>query len=381
MRSFLLAVCAAACVSGCAPAATQPVEDRSATLWHVESAPGLDALFLLAAATGDPLQAPQYPNEIDWIEAELAPEALAGFQGVADRMRDEMGSLPGPILALVFSGCAHESLQDVMTAAREPQCMEDSLRASPYYSDEFWGNIVSVLPEVGDALTGLEAAGYEAWYQDTVAPDIAEAVEAHRAVLLPRDVISHNEQYLSRSLDPDIHIVLLKFSGPYGARMLGQRFTTRYDFNPDIQLRTAVHELFHPPFDITDETVWAALQPLTEDPWLVSLIEHSNPIYGYSSLRGIVDEDSAQALEQIVNEQLDVALDPGEDWRRSDEGMHMLAAALYQAMREDGFAQEGGEYQAWLVSAVERGLFGPGEIRRRAGLIVGEEAVAKWDPE
>jgi hypothetical protein len=49
-------------------------------------------------------------------------------------------------------------------------------------------------------------------------------------------------------------------------------------------------------------------------------------------------------------------------------------------MREDGFAERGGNYPDWLDSVVERGLLTPAEVKRRAAIVVGDAAVKKWSP-
>jgi hypothetical protein len=59
--------------------------------------------------------------------------------------------------------------------------------------------------------------------------------------------------------------------------------------------------------------------------------------------------------------------------------MHMVAAALYHAIKDDGFDERGGVYADWLNDVLARGLLTPDEVRRRAREVVGEEAVAKWD--
>ncbi len=143
-------------------------------------------------------------------------------------------------------------------------------------------------------------------------------------------------------------------------------------------LRIASHEIFHPPFNLNDKDLMDRLQALEADPWVRSIVENHDPAYGYNSFQGVINEDSAQALDQIVSERLGFARDPGKRWRSADGGMHMIAAALYQAMTEDGFASTGGVYSDWLKSALDRGLLTPAEVRRRAALIVGYEAVQHW---
>jgi hypothetical protein len=151
-----------------------------------------------------------------------------------------------------------------------------------------------------------------------------------------------------------------------------------HDYPLDSQLRVAAHEMFHPPFDLDDEGMWDALSDLKDDAWVQAIIEESNPAYGYSSFEGIVNEGSAQALDQIVAERLGFAQDPGERWRSADGGMHMLAAAFYHALKEEEFEKTGGEYAQWLMSALERGLLRPDSVRQRAAEIVGDQAVQRW---
>jgi len=47
-------------------------------------------------------------------------------------------------------------------------------------------------------------------------------------------------------------------------------------------------------------------------------------------------------------------------------------------LREDGFDRSGGHFSEWLVAAIERGMFTPEEVKRRAALIVGQVAVDRW---
>jgi hypothetical protein len=109
-----------------------------------------------------------------------------------------------------------------------------------------------------------------------------------------------------------------------------------------------------------------------------SIVNDHDPAFGYNSFEGVLNEDSTSALDQIVSERLGFARDPAERWQTVDDGMHMLAAALYQLMQEDGFAERGGNYPMWLESTIERGLLVPSEVKRRAAIVVGEAAVAKW---
>lgn len=102
---------------------------------------------------------------------------------------------------------------------------------------------------------------------------------------------------------------------------------------------------------------------------------------GYRTLidDGLLQEDSTKALDQIVSERLGFARDPRKRFAEHDDGIHMLAAAFYHAMMDDGFAETGGVYGEWLKTAFQRGLLTPEEVRRRAAEVAGQEAVDRWD--
>jgi DNA-binding Lrp family transcriptional regulator len=46
-----------------------------------------------------------------------------------------------------------------------------------------------------------------------------------------------------------------------------------------------------------------------------------------------------------------VARNPADRWRKSDDGMHVLAAALYGLLRQDRWIETGGSIEAWLADA------------------------------
>jgi len=58
--------------------------------------------------------------------------------------------------------------------------------------------------------------------------------------------------------------------------------------------------------------------------------------------------------------------------------MHLLAAALYDLMKDSGFAERGGSFQEWFVEQVSAGGLAPREVERRARAVVGDSLVKRW---
>ena len=349
------------------------------TRWRVRSSEGLDALLLIGAAGGDVMQAEQYPEEIAWVREHVGAEGLAAMAALDQALRGQ-GALTGPTLANQMSAGPTDTLADLIAAAEDPdRLLRPGLEAASDWDEADYREMVLYLPHVAAAARALGAAGYVQWRTQTFGAAIDEGVAHVRAAVEERDVIGENQRFLARPLDPTIEIVVLAFCKPYGIRIKGQRFISHYSWDAGVQLRTAGHEIFHPPYDENDWRLWARLERLRADPWMNSIVVNHDPRFGYNSFEGVVNEDSTQALDQIVAERLGVSNPPHRRWRQSDGGMHMLAAALYHAMKQDGYDRAGGDYTQWLSSALDRGLLTPSEVRRRAALVVDAETVDQWD--
>ena len=57
-----------------------------------------------------------------------------------------------------------------------------------------------------------------------------------------------------------------------------------------------------------------------------------------------------------------------------------LTAALYRAMKLEGFDISGGSFETWLRSAIARDVLSPTNVKRLAAEVVGSAAVAAWGP-
>ena len=378
MRTILIILLVLWPVGACA----QETVEATRTQWVVTRAEGMDALLLIGAAGGDVMQADIYLGEIAWVRDNISPEGLEAIDRIDATLRQRIGVLAGPSMAYFFSANAVSTLDDVIASAADPRGrLQPGLMASPHWDAERFDNAVRLMPAIHTALVELQSAGFSSWYAASFADDVNAAISVNLDAVSAYDVIPEQERLLGRRLDPQVEILIANFSQPYGIRIMGQRFIAYHGWEADTQLRVAAHEIFHPPFDPNDAELAALLADLEADPWMQSIVNDHNPQYGYNSFMGVINEGSTQALDQIVSERLGFARDPGERWRHADGGMHMFAAAVYHAMREDGFADEGGAYSDWLKSALRRGLLSPSEVRRRATEVVGTETVDQWGPE
>lgn len=349
------------------------------TRWNVHTCPGLDAIVFIGALTGNKLQHNHYKSDVKLIRSQFDEEALEALERLTE-LAEISGTLIGPNLALLFSAGPIDTLNDVILSAQEPDArLRSNLEKSQYWDHREWlWYRDETIPDVLTVLLALRDAGFESYWRETAEPKLHLRVDLTREYLQRFDIIPEQERLLGRPLDPDIDVLLLYFSQPYGIRVTGQRLASHYSYPMDIQLRTATHEMFHPPFERGDMSIYAALEDLRSDPWMMSIVQDHDPALGYNTFPELLDESSTQALDQIVANRMGFGWGSGSRWRTTDDGMHMLAAAIYQMLREDRFDRTGGDYSEWLDSAIERGMFTPEEVKRRAALVVGQEAVNRW---
>jgi hypothetical protein len=345
----------------------------------VNTCPGLEAVVFIGALAGNELQLEHYGREVNHVRARMPKESLEALDRL-NEFADLSGTLIGPNLALLFSAGPAATLDDVISSALEPDALlRPNLEKSLYWDAREWEWFRDeTLPDVLTVLLGLRDAGFEDYWREIAAPKLNLRVDATENYLRRFDIIPEQERLLGRALDPHVEVFLLFFSKPYGIRITGQRLASHYSYPMFVQLRTATHEMFHPPFERADDSIYESLKPLANDPWMLSIVNDHDPSLGYNTFSELLDESATQALDQILADRMGLSPGPGARWRNSDGGMHMLATAIYQMLTEDGYHKTGGNFGDWLHSAIDRGLFSPDEVRRRAALIVGQEAVDRW---
>lgn len=376
VHRLAITVCIALSATSSAAAS---LDDRAFTRWNVHPCPGLDAVVFIGALTGNRLQRDHYKSDIKLFRSQFDEDAIEALEHLSELARIS-GTLIGPNLALLFSAGPITTLDDVIRSAQQPDArLRPTLEKSQYWDTREWESFRDeTIPDILTVLLALRGAGFESYWRKTAEPKLTLRVDLTREYLQQFDIIPEQERLLGRPLGPEINVLLLYFSKPYGIRVTGQRFASHYSYAVDVQLRMATHEMFHPPFQRGDMSIYAALEELRSDPWMMSILQDHDSALGYNTFPELLDESSTQALDQIVANRMGFGWGPGSRWRTTDEGMHMLAAAIYQMLREDRFDRTGGNYSEWLTSAIDRGLFTPDEVKRRAALVVGQEAVDRW---
>lgn len=375
-RNFLAAASAAACVAVTGAAAQPPSAEK--TKWVVRGSEGLDAIAFMSPLSGDPFYADHYRDAVTEFAPRLPADALAAIKALKARAAGAK-ILMSPFLSLRFSAGPDGTIDQLVASLDAAETiLRPPLEASPYWSAESWGPFLAAAPAVRSILLAMRDAGFAEFRRARFEPKAATRIPALREKLARFDVVQGVEQFTGRALDPQIEIVLLEFCKPHGIKVIGQKFLSAVDWPDEVHIRTAGHELLHPPVNMNGPAASAALAVLEQDALIQRVVREHDPAFGYNSLEGLFDEDLASALDQIIAEQFGVARDPAERWTDVDGGMHILASGFYGMMKRDGYARTGGDLERWLHDKANGGWLAPPYLHGAAAEVLKRPTDRLW---
>jgi len=328
---------------------------HTSTEWQLKPSLKYDALCLLNTLSGDPYYLQFYRGEYDHFHPLFTPEENAAFVRLKRVIKDEHHGIVSAQLSLYYSTVEDQTLPEMISTARDSSAMQAALKNTPYYSDSAWKAYDEGRPALEIALRALDRIGFASYWDQIARPGVERRI-AGLAPNLPKfNIIPEIEHHLGFALPSQtITVYVLSYSEPHGIRVSGLRFLTHKSYPFGIVLHNAIHESMHPPFDRNEPRVQNAIDLLSGDPLVVDKVKHHDPSFGYNTADGYIEEDSVEALEQIVSEHFGQGRDAHRYWKQQDGGMHVLATAIYTDYK--AALQRGPQkYSEWFVRAVEDG--------------------------
>ena len=349
------------------------------TQWHVRTSEGFDAICFLGPLSGDDFYSRYYRHELALFVPRLKQTTRDTIVRLY-RTAQKNGGLLGPDLCTLLSGGKDARLTDILTSLQAPDALvKPHYRQSPYWDEPSWQAFLAMRGDLIGVFEDMAAAGFSRFRNRYVAPRAARRLPELRKRLSGIDTIAEQEKLLGRKFpNPSIEIILLYFSKPHGIRIQGQRFLTHIDYPDEIVIRNADHELMHPPFNEHSAQIKAVLAVLSRDPLLERIVKRHDRHFGYNSLEGLLNEDTVQALEQIINEGFGISVPPAKRWTRADNGIHVLAAGLYGLLKAAGYDRTGGNIQTWLYTTAQTGRLAPASLHAAASRVLGRPVDKLW---
>lgn len=357
MRSLIwvLLVPGISCFVACSSGRARETTSQPTTAWELKPSLKYDALSLLNALSGDPFYLKYYQREYDHFQPLFFPEERRAFVQLKRVLKDEGGGIISATLTLYYSAVDDETLPEMIRTAHDSSRMKAALQRTPYWIPEAWTNFEKATPALETALRALDRVGFTEYWASAAKPKVEKRIAEIARDLPKYDIVPAIEKYLGFSLPSHtITIYLLAYSEPHGTRVTGLRFLTHISYPFGVVLHSAIHESMHPPYQTNDASVRRAVDLLGHDPLIMDKVAHHDPSFGYNSVPGYIEEDSVEALEQIVSEEFGAGRNARTYWYLQDGGMHLLAPAIYVSYKR-ALSQHPQPYSQWFVDAVNAG--------------------------
>lgn len=327
---------------------------HTTTRWQLMPSLVFDTFCWINILTGDPFYVRYYPQDYQAFQDCLTPEIIESLQRLKRTIKDEGQQIISALLCLYFSVTTDQTLIDVLQTLADSSQLQYHLRLTPYYQEDRWALYNATRPELMAIVRFLQANDFEGHWHHHILPRVEQRIQSLREEMSGFNVVLEDEVLLGAALPSDeLTVYVLNYVQPHGIRVVGTRFITDVSYPAATVVRIAVHEMFHPPFDAHSSEMQNCLASLQEDPFLARTFERRNPDYGYNTFKGFIEESCVRALEQLVNEKLGIAPhEARERWRVEDEGMHVFAACLYIALRQEQYNVRGETFQQFLARMV-----------------------------
>lgn len=349
------------------------------TRWKVETSEGLDAVMFLDALSGGTLYTDIYAEDLKRFAPRLPAAVRDDVPRLWKEAQDKGAGLLGPTIALIVSGAGAGDLAWLIALLGAPETnLRAPYQASPYWGPDTWTWFTSVAPRLKAVFVAMQKADFAGFLAERTGSALAQRCAELERALTPFDVITWQEKLTGRHFEPTIEIILLHFVQPHGVKVQGQRFLQSTDYGVTTTVRIAAHEMLHPGLPSGSPAQRAVLEALSADPLFPRIAKEHDPKWGYTSLEGLIDEDCCQALDQLIDEAFGVAHNPADRWRASDDGIHVLAGALYGMLRADHWLRKGGSFEQWIEAAARDGRFKPEVLHPIAARVLDRPADRLW---
>lgn len=335
------------------------------TNWKIEPSFKYDLCCFLNILTGDPYYQEHYPNEPNPYENKLPAEVQSAVTSLHKKLKLDNEIIISAWLCLYFSAIDGDELDDLIAAANDAAELKTNFKKTPYYKDESWEIFLSVKEELLLIFGFLKDNGFKEYWSENIKPRIEKRIDAEKEGLGKYDVIAQNEKMLGFKLPSDtITVYMLYYNRPHGIKITGMRFLTSMQWPFEIIINTSAHEMMHPPYDYkNDAELRAVIESFSNDEFVMDKVNNHNKALGYNTLEGLFEEDCVQSLDQLINENLGIAGDARKRWQESDEGIHVLAIALYKIMKEDNYNSKGELFRDYVIRINKEGRLVPGRIK------------------
>ncbi|UCF04553.1 MAG: hypothetical protein JSV33_11545 [bacterium] len=334
------------------------------TIWNIEPDSALDVLCLLNSLSGDSFYMRFYEDDFQYLKKQFTPETEKAIASLTDKVRIKNKKIISAQLTLYFSSVNPTTIEDLLYFLRNSDEIETKMKKTTYYDKSDMKLFKDIIPELTIIFSFLKEIGFFNYWKENKLPNINKKIRELENYAKKYNIIAEIESMLGHPIKSDtLDVKLLYYTKPHGIRITGTRFINAVDWPFEILVRTAIHELMHPPYDFeNDKELREALLQLKNDEFIMDKVINHNPMFGYNTFEGFIEENVVQAMDQIITEKFDIHREPHKRWLENDDGMHVFAPALYKILKED-YSTSKEKIRDILIKEILTGKLKPGNIQ------------------
>ena len=288
-----------------------------------------DLLNLLNVLTGDDFYTSRHTDDFTRFGETLS----AGSKDRIERAVALNGSaMLGPSL------CLYVSAMPDFESARAIDLLSDAERIRvcysgyPYYQEENWPIAREIISLCRPVIDEVEANGFGDYWQQYHLPHILQCREGLQPFVDSFHLDGEIGAMLGSGQAPDeITLYLGGLASPHGMKLCGPRFVSDASYPNEITVNTAIHEMFHPPYN--SDRLRGELEALAQDSLLKQSFAGQNPKMRYATMEGFIEENVVDAMMASISHKLGLMDDPLGFFDQHDEGSHKFSVILLDAFQ------------------------------------------------
>ncbi|HEX3021424.1 MAG TPA: hypothetical protein VHP81_03425 [Lachnospiraceae bacterium] len=291
----------------------------------------LDLLCFLNVLTNDEYFVSRYREDYDQFYPKLKNETRSSMERLVEAWKSPILS---PKLTLMISSLENFNERDVKEMLQSFDEIKQQMAKTPYGETDEEYNVLfkhatSTLIPVIEELEELRFKEY--WLKDRL-PIIIDKCKELDTYFEDFNLEAYINQYKSIG-DEDIVVYMCTFAKPYGIRLCGNVLISDCTYRKETVLANVTHEVYHPPYEYSKVSKY--VDQLSQKGWVMDAFKKQDPLSGYSTMEGFIEEHIVEALGTYIVYQLGVEKAPYEYFKNHDGGSHVISPYFFKYLQEN----------------------------------------------
>ena len=293
--------------------------------FKIKTSYSLDMLNFINVLTGDEFYVNRHLDAYERFKDRISLSLKKSIKSIS-RIRN--GTMLGPYLSLVISSVDGFEMLDIHKLAGDVDLLHESFSKSIYFRPKSWEKNKNIFNNLPPILKELEELGFKEYWHTERLPRIQEKAEIISEFASGVSIQNHMEAMLGENKTIDeVNLYLCSFASPHGIKICGPRYISDIAWSKETTMMIAVHEMFHPPYNLKD--VRKEINTLKKDAFISDVFRNQNANCRYPTFEGFIEENVVEAMAISICYRTGLEKEPLKYFKTHDYGSHVLSVILF----------------------------------------------------